>query len=95
MGIPVQEVILDPWAEKGPQTTEDVIERHMAVRIGRLTAFGMVFRAATEEEVLAHEERNPEAHARLLDNVIENLALTSTIPEEYTAPHIVRDSNAA
>lgn len=95
MSLPEQEFIIDPSSEKGPQDMDTLIDRHMAIRIGRLTAVGWVIRAADETEVAAHAARNPEAHQRLRDSVIENLAQDIAIPEAYTRPQLIRDTDAA
>ena len=98
MAVPEQEFIIDPFAEKGPQNMNDLINRHIAIRIGQLSAVGMVFRAANEAEVAAHATKSPEAHAQLREEVERNLAERASwgaLPAGYEQLHLVEDTDAA
>jgi hypothetical protein len=89
-------IIHDLSAEKGPSSTDRIIDHQLAVQIGFRAAAGYVFRAASPEEVAAHAQNHPAAHARLRQNVEENLAERASwgqLPEGYTPPVLAENSD--
>jgi hypothetical protein len=98
VSVEEQIIIHDLSAEKGPSSMDGIIDHQVAVRLGFLAAAGPVFRAANAEEVAAHQQSSPDAHARLRQSVEDNLAKRASwgqLPDGYAKLQSVESTDAA
>ena len=81
-----------------PQSMEDIISDHIAIHLGWYAMGSPVFRRATPDEVAAHAANHPEAHAKIHEDVEQNLverASRGKLPAGYEPLRTSLNTDAA